>query len=132
MIMRNQFAFLLLLSMGLSACSSLLTVATPEEMETYPEARGIMEAWQEMTDLAKAGDCDAFQEYSRKNLMEEGDCKEAFEYMLDAPQIDWSKTQWDANKGKGKIYEKGKGDITSFIYSTSDDIWRFDSAFWSN
>lgn len=131
--MKRLIALMAVLSLGLTACGSNLSVATPDDVDAYPEALGIMEAWQEMVDASTDNDCDLFQEYARNSVgMEAGDCTDAFEYMADAPEIDWSKTQWDASNGKGKIYEAGKGDITSFILNESDGEWRFDSAYWLN
>jgi hypothetical protein len=132
--MKRIITFISLLALGLTACGGpTLTVATPEEVAEYPEQVGIMETWQLMVNAAEENDCDAFQEFARNSvLMEEGDCTESFEYMLDAPGIDWSKTQWDANQGKGKVYEEGKGGLTSFIFAEKDDTWRFDTAFWAN
>jgi hypothetical protein len=131
--MKRIIALMALLSLGLTACSTNLSVATPEDVDAYPESVGIMKAWQGMVDAAADEDCADFQEYARKSVgMAEGECVDAFEFMADAPAIDWSKTQWDANQGKGKIYEEGKGDLTSFIYNESDKVWRFDTAFWLN
>jgi len=131
--MKRIIALMAVLSLGLTACGSQLTVATPDDLDAYPEAQGIMESWQELVDASEAADCELFQSYARNAVgMEEGDCTDAFDYMLNEPQVDWSKTQWDANQGKGKIYEEGKGDITSFILNESEGVWRFDTAFWLN
>lgn len=120
------------MALALVGCGNNLSVATPEEIDAYPEARGIMESWQAMVDAADAKDCEAFQSYARKSAaMVAGDCEAAFAYMQDAPTIDWSKTQWDGTAGKGKIYESGRGDITSFILNEAEGTWTFDSAFWT-
>lgn len=130
--MKRIIALTALMALGLTACGTNFTVATPEDVDAYPDAVGIMESWQVMVDSAAADDCDGFQEYARNEVgMEEGNCTDAFEYMTDAPEIDWSKTQWDGTKGKGKIYELDKGGITGFILNESDDVWRFDTAFWT-
>ncbi|MFT7184151.1 MAG: hypothetical protein ACI9QC_000482 [Oceanicoccus sp.] len=131
--MKRIIALTSLLALGLTACGGpTITVATSEELAAYPEQAGIIETWQLLVNAEAEGDCETFQSYARSSiLIEEGNCEDAFAYMAGNPSIDWSKTQWDANQGKGKIYELNKGGLTSFIYSGKDDVWRFDTDFWS-
>lgn len=131
--MKKLISLLAATGLLLTACGSQLSVASSEDQKAYPEAKGIMQTWQSMVDAAEEGDCEAFMSLARASVVFEGNnCDAAFAYMEDAPEVDWSKTQWDSNQSKGKIYETNKGDITSFIYNSSNDEWKFDSAFWAN
>ena len=129
----KKIAFLLLGISLLTACSQDYTVVDEETLDTNPELEGVVTAWQNLVDAGAEEDCDAVLEQMRSSLnMTEESCPEAFAYLKDAPEVDWSKTDWNESAGKAKIYKMNGGSITAFILDTSDDTWRADSFFWED
>ena len=130
--MKARFSLLLLFTLLLTACGGAITVATPEEIEAYPEAEGAMRTWQGIVDSVEAKDCETLLTYTRLTLNVEGDaCPDIYAYFEDeVPVVDWSRTDWSTSGGKAKIYEKDGGSITSFIHNEKDDSWRTDEKFW--
>lgn len=129
----TKITSLILSALLLTACGQNYTVVDEETLDTNPELEGIVTAWQNLVDAGVNDDCDAVLEQMRSSLnMTEETCPEAFEYLKDAPEVDWSKTDWNESAGKAKIYKLNGGSITSFILDTSDDTWRADSFFWED
>lgn len=121
-----------LLAVFLTACASTLTVATPEELDMYPEQESLMNGWQELVDAALIEDCEAFLDHTRSTLeVSEDECVDIFNYFAeDNPPIDWSKTAWSSTGSKAKIYEVNQGSLTGVILDESTDLWKVDTRFW--
>lgn len=129
----KKIAFLLLSTLLFTACGQTYTVADPETIEANPDLAGVIDSWQRLVDAGAEEDCAAILEQMRSslNLTEEA-CPAAIEYLKNAPEVDWEKTDWNATGGKAKIYELDGGSITAFLLEESDDTWRADSAFWND
>lgn len=129
----NKIISLILGAFFLTACGQNYTVVDEETLNTNPELEGVVSAWQNLVDAGTDENCDAVLEQMRSSLnMTEESCPDAFEYLKTAPEVDWSKTDWNESAGKAKIYKMNGGSITSFILDTSDDTWRADSFFWQD
>ena len=130
--MKRLFAFSILSALFLSACSSGITVATPEEIEEFPELKGAMKAWQSLSDAAAEENCEDFRAQMRLELfIGEEECPAAFEWFAtNEPTVDWSRSQWSGDMGKVKISRESGGGITAFILDTSNGVWGADTRFW--
>lgn len=134
--MKKIVSLVLALSLVLAACGpTKINVATPQEVEDYPELRPVMRAWQEMILAAETQDCELFLSHMRLASgarEEDPECTEAFIYMMDAPEIDWTRSEWHTSGILVKIYEKDSGSLTSFIHNTRTDVWGAETMFWDN
>lgn len=130
--MKALLSSFILSALFLTACASSISVAEPQTVREYPEQKPVMLAWQAIVEAAEAEDCDALLAQMRLSLrLEEEVCPTIYEYFEDgAPDIDWSRTEWNSTGGKAKIYELGAGSITSFILNEADDTWKTDQLFW--
>lgn len=118
------------LTLLLTACNSY-TVATSDDLKNNPELEPVVATWQDMVDAGNSEDCSAVLDGLRKSLsITEESCPVIFAYLQDAPTVDWSRTDWNADGGKAKIYAENGASITSFIYDTRDEKWRADTKFW--
>ena len=109
-----------------------LTGVDQSTINLHPKLTELAETWQTIEIAANGKDCATILSYMRKSLnLTEESCPAAYDYFKDAPEVDWNKTDWTADEGKAKIYETGKGSITSFIYDGRDGIWRADDEFWA-
>lgn len=125
--------FALLATVLLTACGNSYTVATPDDLKDHPELEGIVATWQEMVDAAGSNDCDTILKHIRQSLSVKTDsCDVIIAYLKDAPEVDWARTDWNASKGKGKIYQANGASITGFILDTKKDVWGADTLFWQN
>lgn len=130
--MKAYLPAILALSLFVTACSSGITVADKETIKEFPEQKPVMLAWQGLSEAAAAKDCEEALTYFRLTLKVEGEsCPDIFAYFeKEAPEIDWSRTEWSSSNGKAKIYSADGGSITSFIHNEADGSWRSDEKFW--
>ena len=109
-----------------------LTGVDQSTINLHSKTPELVQTWQTIEAAATSKDCTTILSYMRKSLnLTEESCPAAYDYFKNAPEVDWNKTDWTADEGKAKIYEMGKGSITSFVFDGRDGIWRVDTEFWA-
>jgi hypothetical protein len=132
--MKGILATFTLSALLLTACGGAggpISVADPQEVADYPELRELMRTWETMITASEKEDCETILEHMRVlTKTTADDCPAIFEYMADAPIVDWGESQWAETGSKVKIYELESGSIANFIKDGRTEVWGADNRFW--
>lgn len=132
--MKRILALSLSAALLLSACGGTKldeSIISKEVLKAQPDLAGPAATWQRIVNAHAAGDCDAATAELYKDLRNTEPCEALFEYMDDeVPQIEWARTDWNANAIKAKVYELDAGSLGSFRIENGE--WKLESAIWEN